>query len=378
MIARRFDFPLTVLVALLLLASPASVTAAHAAAQRGSGARAITPPRLKVDPEVLDVGDVRPGQIVTGTVTLTNESDQPVVLIRTATSCACTVTSIANGQTIEPGGSLVVPIEYTGFEQHFGETGQQVVVFAEGFSVPVQIPVRANINRGIRPTVEFDPPSQYLVANVTLESIDGRPFRIESVALAPPVYMDGFDPERDEPRSRYIVRQDFSGLEPDTIPESLLIVTDHPGSPVMSLRVMNLEHTPDRGPRSFMIQQPPVLIHALPSTGVTVVEVPLWGISGEAYELLEWFEARADRALVTLLGVRSEPDRSLATLRLGIRPYPTHRGLLTIHVWATIKDHTEMTVLYGRVFAAEDLPKAEPAGGEGAPNENGQNGRAGQ
>lgn len=331
----------------------------EARAQSRSQRQAFSSASLKVEPESLDFGDVRPGQVVEGSVTLTNESEQPLVLLRTATSCACAAPSFSQRKTLEPGESLVLPIAYTGFDQHIGETSQQVVVFVEGFSIPTQIAVRANINRGIRPTVEFDPPDQYLVANITLEAIDNRPFRIESVNFADPVYLDGFDPAVDEPRTRYRIRQDLSVYEPEEIPRYLLVVTDHVDSPVMNLRVMNLAYEPPREYRPFLIQQAPVLLHAVPATGVTTAEVQLLAVRGQAYDMVEWFEASSEHAVVSLLGVESTPDRAQAKLRLGIRPMPTHRGLLTIYVWVTIGGHTEMTVLHGRVFAAEELPQIE-------------------
>lgn len=332
------------------------------ARQRGAG-DAFSPASLRVEPASLHVGDVRPGESVTRSVVLTNTADRELVLVRTSTSCACTVPDLGGRTVLEPGASFELPITYTGFDAHFGETGQQVVVFVEGFSIPTQIAVRANINHGIRPTVEYTPPDQYRDASITLESIDGRAFRVESVNLQPPMYLDGFDPTADAPRSRYTIAQRFSGLAPEEIPGYLLIVTDDPESPVLSLRVMNPEYAPPRVRRAFFIEEEPVVMGALPSEGVTEVEVQLMGVRMDgpavAHELIDWFEASSQHAAVSLLGVRVEPEKSLAFLRIGVRPFPTHRGHILVNVWATIGEHTEHTRLHGRVFGSDELTRGD-------------------
>jgi hypothetical protein len=336
----------------------------HAQAQQRVTRDPFSPAALLVEPASLHLGDVRPGESVTRSVVLRNDADRELVLLRTATSCACAVPDLGGRKVLAPGETLELPITYTGFDAHFGETGQQVVVFVEGFSIPTQIAVHANINHGIRPTVEYTPPRQYRDADVTLESVDGRPFRIESVNLQPPVYLDGFDPATDEPRSRYTIAQRFGELAAEEIPPYLLIVTDDPQSPVLSLRVTNLEWEPPRVPRDFFIQAEPVVMGALPAAGVTEVEVQLLGVRMDgpvaAHDLLDWFEARSDNAAVSLLGVRAEPDKGQAFLRIGVRPFPTHRGHIMVQVWATIGEHTEYTVLHGRVFPPEEMNAEAP------------------
>jgi len=296
----------------------------------------FSPASLTVEPASLHVGDVRPGESVTRSVVLKNTAERELVLLRTATSCACTVPDLGGRKVLEPGESLELPITYTGFDAHFGETGQQVVVFVEGFSIPTQIAVHANINHGIRPTVEYTPPDQYRDAEVTLESVDGRAFRVESVNLQSPIYLDGFDPLSDAPRSRYTIARRFSGLEPEEIPAYLLIVTDDPESPVLSLRVTNLEYEPPRIRRDFFIQAEPVVVGALPADGVTAVEVQLMGVRLDgpdaAHELLDWFEARSEHAAVSLLGVLVDAEKSQAFLRIGVRPFPAHRGHIMVHI----------------------------------------------
>ncbi|MGP1346434.1 MAG: DUF1573 domain-containing protein [Phycisphaerales bacterium] len=324
-------------------------------------------PAVRVEPAVVEAGDLTPGDSVQRTVTLMNTSDEPVMIRRIAHTCACAAPAVQPGDTIEPGASIEMVIDISAYEEQFGPIAHQIAVFMEGVSIPVQIPVTANINRGIRATIDYDPPGQYRMGTITLEAIDGRAFRIESVNFAAPEYRDGFEPMDDAPRARYEIALDFSELAPEAIPASLLIVTDSPRSPVMSLRTVNLDYEPPRVRRAFIAQASPVLMHAMPAGESTEVRIALRGVSlgADAGDLLDWFEASSEHADVTLLGVSGEPELSLATLRVGVRPRAEHRGLVSVDVWATIDGHTEHIVLHGRAFApgAIDVPAGDAAGG---------------
>ena len=66
--------------------------------------RVLTLPKVRVEPGLVDFGDVRPGKQVSRDVTIFNESEVPIRIARTVSTCRCTVAT-ADHETIEPGGS---------------------------------------------------------------------------------------------------------------------------------------------------------------------------------------------------------------------------------------------------------------------------------
>ena len=204
---------------------------------------------VKADQPRLDAGFVGPNTTVNFKARLRNTSAQPAKCIRSAPSCTCTVVDML-GKEIPAGGTLDVPMSL----RTSGATGEktaQVVLAFEGLPGIVELSIRCEVTypvRGVQlnplpgggvrrdPYVNaYDFPAN-VRGEVTVESIDGKPFRVRSVDLKPPVFVD-FDPVNQGPRESYRVRYDFTAEPGRGVPKYLIIETDRPDARLIDMRV---------------------------------------------------------------------------------------------------------------------------------------------
>jgi squalene-hopene/tetraprenyl-beta-curcumene cyclase len=204
---------------------------------------------VKADKPLMDAGFVAPNSEVKFSAVLRNTSDRPATCIKSAPSCTCTVVDVL-GKVIPPGGTLEVPLSM----RTSGATGEKtaVVVLAFrdmpgivelGIRAEVTYPVRGvQLNRAPDGTQRRDPFvnafdfKDNVRGEVTVESIDGKSFRILSVDGKPPAFVD-FDPAAQGPRESYRVRYDFTQPPGAAVPKYLLIETDRPDARLVDMRV---------------------------------------------------------------------------------------------------------------------------------------------
>ena len=204
---------------------------------------------VKAMPASLNAGFVAPHTDVKFEATLLNTLNRPVKCIRSAPSCTCTTVDML-GKEIPAGGTIKVPLSMR-TSGATGEKSAQVVLVFEGVPGLIELSIKAEVTypvRAIQMSVGADgkPRSEpfinafdnkaNVVGEITVESIDGKSFRIMSVGGQAPSFVD-FKPAEQGPRESYRVRYDFSALPCERVPKYLVIETDRADARLIDMRV---------------------------------------------------------------------------------------------------------------------------------------------
>lgn len=191
-------------------------------------------PVLAVEPAVLDMGDLVPRQPVTRTVLLRNLTDRPLRIGSAIASCGCT-TSTWPTEPIPPGGSGEAQVTMEAGDSQGERMVKQVNYLPDG-GMPVMLTVSGLIGTfiGCEPRMLDEPgpgaPGQ--PSEVVVESLDGMPFRIDSVD--PDV---AIMPSSDAPALRQSVQVDWARWRAAGRPIYLVIEVDHPKAPKLGVVV---------------------------------------------------------------------------------------------------------------------------------------------
>lgn len=317
------------------------------------GVEAVSGPApVSLDPDLIDHGDIRPNTKHTGRMTMTNIGDRPLKILALRSTCACTVPGIQS-DTIPPGESITVSLELDATSTT-GLTERYVMALFEGYTQPTQLIAQANVNYGIRTKVRYEPPDQTRLAEIDLQAVDeSEPFRVISANGAPPEFVGGFDPEADEPRTRYTIRQDLSMYAPDALPQWFLIETDHPTGALIDIPVPNYEMPPERRRHRFNISESRLNFGRM--TPDQLHEARFRVVGGDLpeasafVESLEW--NNIEQCDVEILEIRN--DEGGIEVRLGVRPKPGYSGVLfgTVTIGA-MGDERDFDIM-GRVVPGE-------------------------
>lgn len=236
--------------AVLLAAAPGAAAQVNdVAARERELARQMALCPVKAEPASVDAGFVQPHSEVKFVATLRNTSAQAVTCVRSAPSCTCTTLDMV-GKSIPAGGTLEVPISM----KTSGATGEktaEVVLTFGGVPGAVQLKLKATVSYPVHgwqlnpapgggtkrdPFVNaFDLP-QNVRGEVTVESLDGKPFRVLSVNGSPAVLVD---PARAAmgPQESWQLRYDLSALPCERMPPYLVIETDRPDARLIDMRI---------------------------------------------------------------------------------------------------------------------------------------------
>lgn len=196
--------------------------------------RATELPPISVVPPTIDFGFIPPNVDSFGSVKLLNTSDKPLTILAVQPTCKCTTLNDLAGTVIPPGSSVDLEAALDGGPNPGPKTAA-VKVLVGGFARPLEIALKAEISLPIRaiPPYINAVRDQNPTGRVVIESIAGTPFRICSLHGIEPTFL-GFDPETDEPRSKYILTYDLARV-PVPYPRYLMIVTDDPAVPIVDL-----------------------------------------------------------------------------------------------------------------------------------------------
>lgn len=227
--------------AVLLGILAASLLALGAAS--GSARPDGTPPAvsglqpIRVEPQALDLGFLRPGQSASGSVEITNTSEAPVTIAAIQPTCSCTTTNDLAGRVIPPGASVSFDATLAAGEVP-GPKRATIKVVAEGTPRPLDIEVRAEVSDAVRavPNAVQPPPVGPAEGRIVVESLDRKPFTVLSSDRRPPRFA-GFDPRRAHPDSIYVLRTDLGAMPAERRPALWLIETDRADCPVLAVRV---------------------------------------------------------------------------------------------------------------------------------------------
>lgn len=197
-------------------------------------------PPLKAEPNIIDLKYVQPGTKTSGATTLTNLATEAVTISKVTTSCHCTIPTDLSGHVLQPGESVDLSAtleagKYPGAQQ------RQVRVFAEGYAVPMQVYVVAQVSYGVAANPVFIDAFQKKAGEIVFESVDGKAFNIVCLDGRAPTAADfkDFDPAKDGPQTRYVYVYDLTNTPDDQLKPWFVVATDHPTAPLIDLRVIN-------------------------------------------------------------------------------------------------------------------------------------------
>lgn len=306
------------------------------------------PPPVRVEPDVLDLGDLPINSRTPGVFKLTNTGDTRLEIAAAMSTCWCT-NGTPSKNSIEPGETIELPITFDAGPVMV-RAERDITVRFSGYARAVRCPIRADVHYGVRARVEYDPPEQRRIGVVTLEDPQGDPFVVVSANKKPPEFFDGFDPSRDTPRSKYQVRFDLSGIPAEKLPWWYLIELDHPEAPVIDLPIENLEYEPRRMRRPWRFDPGRVLLGNIEPATNQDVYVVMQNIDSGAIDAIERIDITPPIAQVQVMGM--ERGESGLRVRLRVAPAADHRGLLALEVVVVAQGHDELLTILGRVAPA--------------------------
>jgi hypothetical protein len=198
------------------------------------------PPPLNADPNIMNLGFLEPETTKVGKTTLKNTGAEPLTIRSVSSSCSCTIPKDLSGTILKPGDT--VELEASLKAGKFpGPMQRAVRVFVDGYGVPIQVWVNADVSYGVRAMPTFVDCFQTTKGRIEIEATDGQKFSILSVNGEAPKF-DGFDPAKDEPATKYTLTYDYSDQikeDPTKLPKWWLVETDHPKAPVVDLRLIH-------------------------------------------------------------------------------------------------------------------------------------------
>ena len=145
-------------------------------------------------PAVIDLGEVREEQRLKTEFTIRNNAKVPYRVVNLVATCRCTANELTWPQTLEPGESLAVPVEYHTVRGD-GILKQRLLVLLEktdqretlAYAKPIEVFCRVIPElRSTPQTLDFGyfgPDDQAKSLFVHIESVGGQSYRIESVEV---------------------------------------------------------------------------------------------------------------------------------------------------------------------------------------------------
>lgn len=189
-------------------------------------------PVLKIEPEVLDLGEMMVDTAKTGKVKLINISDKPVTVTKAVTSCGCT-TAGAPKDPIPVGGSAEVDITLKPGPKAGVPLSKRVTFQIDGHT-PMMVTVQGTVPAFITMTPDMlEGPAEGKTTEgaITFKCLDGTPFKITSAV--PPIVLD-ISPEA---KAEHVVHVDWKAWEETGRTIKLTFSTDHPKVPSLSVLI---------------------------------------------------------------------------------------------------------------------------------------------
>jgi ankyrin repeat protein len=197
---------------------------------------------LKIEPEVLDLGEMVVDTTLTGKVKLTNVSDKPITVMKAITSCGCTTAGVPK-EPIAPGASVEVDISLKAGPKPGQNLSKRVTFQIEGYApammtVQGQVPAYVSITPDVLQAPADDQTSE---GSITLKSVDGTPFRI--TAVVPPITPNAGS----EASTEHVVNVDWDAWRSTGRSIKVTFSLDHPKAPSLSclIRRPNVPGSPN-------------------------------------------------------------------------------------------------------------------------------------
>jgi hypothetical protein len=229
-------------------AQPAGVAQASAPSRDTAAAESEPvdgPPPLRLEPAVLDFGIIAPGKQAEGVCKLINTGTKELEVLTVQPGCKCTAINDIAGQKIPVGGSIDLKAAMTA-QSAPGTKRADIKILIDGYTEVVTLGLVNEVSLPIRVSPAYlnavkDQPQS---GRIVVESIDKQPFRICSIGGKKPNLV-GFDMEKDEPRSQYLVDWDFARDFPEGVaPRYWIIETDRADCPLVDVFVRHESSLP--------------------------------------------------------------------------------------------------------------------------------------
>lgn len=184
-------------------------------------------PPISVKGDSIEVGRHAPGANAIEHVKVRNNSEETLTISRVAGNCPCMGIMVRDDR-IEPGrtGQIILSVDTP---MKMGRMTRMMYVFAEGFRRPLQIPVHADLEYAVVVNPGDSPEIESRSGTLTLESVDGRAFRVTSVG--------GESPAESTRGATHELDFDLGEAPTPELPRFLVIETDHPGARIIPVRV---------------------------------------------------------------------------------------------------------------------------------------------
>jgi hypothetical protein len=291
----------------------------------------------------LDWGRVGLEETVYGSIRVVNESDAPIRILAMRASCTCTALDTLEGTTLAPGESRAARITVDTRSIPGTIRNQVRFVFSDQTSTAVQLVFEAS--RAVETSPAFIDALAEPFGVVRVRSVDGRPFRILSSHGSTPIYAFAYDAEADEPRSEYTLVWNLDGYDPQTclnaagepMPLWWVIETDHPGAPLVDLRVRHDPCTRLDGPnaiRRWYLSRNHAMLGRMPAGASKEFEVEMkWLRNAVVNDVIDRVSEDDDRFDAELVSVTRDGDQTVAVIRITLSE--NARGLvygrMTVH-----------------------------------------------
>ena len=176
---------------------------------------------VKVDPSVIDFGEIPTGDVGARMVKLINTADRPMTIVTHRVTCGCTALDLAPNTVLGPKEVKEVKVQLNGGATPGPLAGKKVTFVIEG-----QPEVEVTLSAMAVSFVTQEPASLSPDANadgkVTLKSRDGTKFRI--LSMQPPLITEF--PQ--EPAAEHVVQIDWAKYREMGISRKTVFYFDHP------------------------------------------------------------------------------------------------------------------------------------------------------
>jgi hypothetical protein len=285
---------------------------------------------VAIDPPAYEFGFLRPEEVRTRAVRLTNQDDVPIRLKGTWKGCSCTTLDV-RPTTLQPGDSIDVPATLTaGLTPTSKDSSVKLELVGRP---PITLPTKGEIIRGVRArprdistyrsrAAEGSYTSQ---GRIVIDAPEGPPFRVLSV---------NGEPRNTDPLLMHAVTWDVSkydgvsGLseEGHMVPPFWLVETDHPETPVLEIPVRHrsIRITP-RGDRPWFFIEQRVNIGGIKRGGSGTFTLPVkWAAGRKDAQGVQSVRSEHEGFEAVLVGLENQGKETLVTIQ--ITPAATTEG----------------------------------------------------
>ena len=177
-----------------------------------------------LEPKTLEFGDIPTGDSKTMIVKVKNNSDQAYTLIDCKTSCGCTTTNCAKGQTLQPDDFVEVEIKLDGGAEPKKLNKNVTFLLSDGHP-PLRLALQAQSVSFVQASPPQLDPGISPDGIITLTSIDNEPFVIKSAF--PPV----IDPVSTTPATEQTMKINWEEMyEEGANQRRMLVQLSHPSA----------------------------------------------------------------------------------------------------------------------------------------------------